>query len=841
MSPAKRPTVPRRTIHLVCNAHIDPVWLWEWPEGAGEALATFRAAAGFCEDRPDFVFSHNEALLYRWVEEYEPALFRRIRNQVRRGRWAVLGGWYVQPDCNMPAGESFVRQIVEGKRYFRKAFGVEVKTAANLDPFGHTRGLVQILAKSGYHSYLFCRPDRGFAALPADDFRWVGYDGSEVLAARAEAHYNSRGGGARARIESWADAHPDLSPSLLLWGVGNHGGGASRRDLDDIAALKAERKDLDIVHSTAEAYFEAMDRKRAALPRHAAGLNPWAVGCYTTMARVKKAHRRLENELWAGEKTAAAAAFQGLMPYPEAELAEARRDLLLAQFHDLLPGSSIAPGEEGALRLLGHGLEICSRVRTRAFFALAAGEPAAGEGEIPVFVHNPHPYRVRTVVECELQGREPNYGGGSLRPRVFSGRRELPAQAEKELSNLTLEWRKKVVFAADLEPGRMNRFICRLEDVGLRPRPALAEKDGVLAFRSARLEVDVNARTGLVDRCRMDGRDVLLPGAFSPVLLADNADPWGQCVVRFDREVGRFEAASPGESARLAGLGSGALPPVRVIEDGGVRTVIEACLVQGSSAVLLRYRLPKEGTEIGLEARVLWNEKDRFLKLEVPTPLGNGAYLGQTAYGREILPSDGREAVAQKWTAVVAADGAWALTCINESTYGSDFREGRMRLSLLRAPAHACDEGPGRPIVHRDRFIPRIDQGEHVFRFWLTAGPAGERLEAVEREAQVRGEAPMALAYFPPAAGRRSKPLAVLSDSVVSAAVFKKAEDSGGLVIRLFEPTGRRRRTTLRLPFAGASTRVVLKPFEIKTLVFSTRTGRFTETDLLERPLKKGR
>ena len=301
MSPVKRTTSPRRKVHLVCNAHIDPVWLWEWPEGAGEAMSTFRTAARFCEERSGFVFSHNESLLYEWIEEYEPALFRRIRTLVRRKRWAVLGGWFVQPDCNMPSGESFIRQILIGKRYFRKAFGVDVKTAANLDPFGHTRGLVQILAKSGYHSYLFCRPDRSFAVLPGDDFRWIGYDGSEVLASRAEAHYNSRGGGARAKVEDWLRAHPDRTPSLLLWGIGNHGGGASERDLDDIDKMRAEEPGADIVHSTAEAYFEEVGRERGRLPRFDRGLNPWAVGCYTTMSRVKRAHRQLENELFSGE------------------------------------------------------------------------------------------------------------------------------------------------------------------------------------------------------------------------------------------------------------------------------------------------------------------------------------------------------------------------------------------------------------------------------------------------------------------------------------------------------------------------------------------------------------
>ena len=839
MSPVKRSTPSRRKVHLVCNAHIDPVWLWEWPEGAGEALSTFRTAARFCEERPGFVFSHNESLLYEWVEEYEPALFRRIQRLVRRGRWAILGGWFVQPDCNMPSGESFVRQILIGRRYFRKAFGVDVRTGANLDPFGHSRGLVQILVKSGYHSYLFCRPDRGFAALPADDFRWIGYDGSEVLASRAEAHYNSRGGGARAKVEDWLRAHPDRTPSLLLWGIGNHGGGASERDLDDIDKMRAEEPGADIVHSTAEAYFEEVGRERGRLPRFDRGLNPWAVGCYTTMSRVKRAHRQLENELFSGEKMASAASFQGLIPYPQKELAAAQRDLALSQFHDLLPGSSIGPGEDGALRLLHHGLEICSRVKARAFFALAAGERPSGDGEIPLFVYNPHPFRIRTIVECEFQGHEPNYDGGFLRPRVFAGKRALPSQPEKELSNLNLEWRKKVVFRADLEPGRMNRFTARMEDIGARPVPALRENDGFFLFRTAALEVDVNAGTGLVDRCRMNGRDILSPGAFRPLLMADNADPWGQSVLSFREEAGRFEAASPEESSRLAGLPGTVLPPVRVIEDGAVRTIIEACLVHGASAVLLRYKLPKEGTEIEIEARVLWNEKNHMLKLSVPTPFREAAYIGQTAYGREALPGDGAEAVAQKWTAVVSAAAGTALTCINDGTYGSDFRDGEMRLSLLRSPAHACDEAEGRPIRYRDRFIPRIDQGEHVFRFWLDAGPAEVRLDAVERDALFRNEAPYALAYFPPGTGRRARPLAVLSDRVVTATVFKRAEDSDRLVIRLFEPTGRKRTTALKLPFAGARTRVVLAPFEIKTLVFSPRTGRFAGTDLLERPLGK--
>ena len=134
----------KKKIHLVCNAHIDPVWLWEWEEGVGVAISTFRTAADLCEEFDGFVFNHNEAILYQWVEQYEPVLFKRIQRLVKQKKWHIMGGWYLQPDCNMPSGESFVRQILTGKQYFKEKFGVRITTAINFDPFGHTLSLIHI-------------------------------------------------------------------------------------------------------------------------------------------------------------------------------------------------------------------------------------------------------------------------------------------------------------------------------------------------------------------------------------------------------------------------------------------------------------------------------------------------------------------------------------------------------------------------------------------------------------------------------------------------------------------------------------------------------------------------
>ena len=200
-----------RHLILVCNAHLDPVWLWNWEEGLAETLSTFRTAAQFCDEFRGFVFNHNEALLYKWIEAHEPPLFTQINRLVQEGRWHIMGGWYIQPDCNLPAGESFVRQILTGKTYFRQKFNAEPATAINFDPFGHSRGLVQILKKSGYSSYIFCRPDKQWLPLPADDFQWVGYDGSTIQAHRASSHYNSEHGKAVKKIKKWISEQSNQS------------------------------------------------------------------------------------------------------------------------------------------------------------------------------------------------------------------------------------------------------------------------------------------------------------------------------------------------------------------------------------------------------------------------------------------------------------------------------------------------------------------------------------------------------------------------------------------------------------------------------------------------------
>jgi alpha-mannosidase len=311
-------------------------------------------------------------------------------------------------------------------------------------------------------------------------------------------------------------------------------------------------------------------------------------------------------------------------------------------------------------------------------------------------------------------------------------------------------------------------------------------------------------------------------------------------VVRFRSLEGSFTPATPEEAARFAGLREGTLAPVRVIEDGEVRTVVEAILAHGPSRLVLRYKVPKRGTEIEIEVRVFWAERDTMLKLGLAPKLRQARFLGQVAFGADELPSNGDEAVAQKWLALVSDEDGAALTVVNDGVYGSDWNGSELRLSLLRSPAYAADTWEDQLAVARDRFVPRQDTGERAFRFWLAGGPAAERLERVGREALARNEEPYALAYFPP--GGRARTLAglVVEGEAVEVPAFKRSEDGRDAVVRLFEPTGRPRRVVVKVPALRARTEVKLGGFEVRTLRLDRRTRKFVETDLLERKPGKG-
>jgi alpha-mannosidase len=310
-------------------------------------------------------------------------------------------------------------------------------------------------------------------------------------------------------------------------------------------------------------------------------------------------------------------------------------------------------------------------------------------------------------------------------------------------------------------------------------------------------------------------------------------------VRRFRDILGNFALLPAAEGQRFSGVTNPGLPSVRVIEDGAVRSVVEAVLGYGDSRLVLRYKLPKRGREIEIEVRLHWNEKDRMLKLSLPTPDKASTYMGQVAFGADGLPSNGDEVVAQKWVAVISQTHDTCLTIINDGLYGSDFCYGEARLSLLRSPAYSGHPIGDRPITPQDRYTPRIDQGERLYHFWLNGGPVAERLAWVDREALAHNEKPMALSFFPvgvPAGSEAiPQPFVTVSGDVVQLIALKQAEAGQGLVVRLFNPTAQAQTATVTL--SGASRTLTLRPFEVVTYCVDLEKGAWVETNLMEEPV----
>ena len=165
-----------KTLHMIGNAHLDPVWLWQWQEGFQAAKATFRSVLDRMNESDDFLFTSSSAAVYEWVEQNEPKMFEEIKARVAEGRWYIAGGWWIQPDCNLPSGESFVRQGLYGQRYFKEKLGVTATVGYNVDSFGHHAMLPQILKKSGLDHYVMLRPGPHEKGLPGRIFWWESDD-----------------------------------------------------------------------------------------------------------------------------------------------------------------------------------------------------------------------------------------------------------------------------------------------------------------------------------------------------------------------------------------------------------------------------------------------------------------------------------------------------------------------------------------------------------------------------------------------------------------------------------------------------------------------------------------
>lgn len=382
-----------QTLHMIANAHIDPVWLWNWQEGFQEIKVTFRSALDRLTESPDFFFVASSAAFYEFIEENDPDMFAEIKARVKEGRWELLGGWWVEPDVNIPSGESLVRQGLYGQRYFKAKFGKQATVGFCPDSFGHAASLPQILQKSGLDSYCFLRPKPEEKELPGPLFWWESGDGSRVLTFRIPNEYCTPPG---------ADLTPHIEKCEMMcfYGVGNHGGGPTKQDIEWI------RTQEHLQFSTPSRFFAEADT--SGIPTVKDELQNHARGCYSAHSGVKRWNRKAENLLGVAERFSAIAHAVVRLPYPDFE--RAWKDVLFNQFHDILAGTSLESCYDDARDLYGEAMSIASKALNHALQALAWQiHIPEEEAMLPIVVFNPHPWEATLPVELEwraLKGEE---------------------------------------------------------------------------------------------------------------------------------------------------------------------------------------------------------------------------------------------------------------------------------------------------------------------------------------------------------------------------------------------------------------------------------------------------
>ena len=783
------------TVHLICNAHLDPVWQWRWEEGCAEALSTFGNAVDLLKEHGRFVFNHNEAILYQWVRRYDPALFKQIQKLVREGRWCVSGGWYLQPDVNFPGTESLVRHILVGRQFFKEHFNVVPRVSYNFDSFGHSGGLPQILRRAGYEMYIHMRPWDPDLKLPSDLYRWRGVDGSEILAYRiAVGFYHSEYDNMERRLEEGKEMALRLQRDVpVFWGLGNHGGGATREALETIDAFIGKERNVNIIHSTTEKLYDALKAHRKSAPLVEGDLQRVFTGCYTSLARVKRRAQKSLAEVVQLEMLRSWAWHTAKLPYPDDELDEIWRDHLFNDFHDILPGSSVEPAEHDALDQYGKVSESLRRLRLDVLARANAGGRKR-RLYIPLTVWNTNPAcrQVPVEVECMVDYRPKWKGEWHLQLASLDGG-GIVCQEEQPESILPFAWRRKIAFMAELPAVGCIRY-----------QVQCLEGQRVARSSTPMLTLKMDERDGFITSLDAgDGRECLSGKLLVPMVVEDDGDSWGNDCWKYRELAGRFKP-DPEQSC--------------IVDQGPIRTIRQSLHTFNHSSIILKTITYPAWPVIEYNLRINWNETRKRLKLSIPTVFKSDSLLCEVPGGAIKRPADGEEHVQGRWCMLEGSINGrrTGFALINSGQHGLDFQDGEIRLSVLRSAPYCHDKGF---IIVEPPARKYMDQGIHEVRLLITAGDADAVRDSLAGLADWLSAPPIALAHLPIGTKAPSEhEWLTLEPGNVRLLAVKRSNDGRALIVRFQETAGRR--TKVRFGVAAGKSRfqASLDPYEIKTL-----------------------
>ncbi|MFE1288327.1 alpha-mannosidase [Streptomyces sp. NPDC058751] len=750
------------------HAHIDSAWLWPLRETVRKASRTFANVTALALDYPELVFACSQAQQYAWVQEHQPHIWERIKKAVQEGNWAPVGSMWVESDANMPGGEALARQIVHGKRFFREELGVETEEIWLPDSFGYTAAFPQLAKLAGVRWFLTQKLSWNQSnKMPHHTFWWEGIDGTRVFTHFPPVDtYNSQFHGRElAHAESNFAEKGRATRSLVPFGWGDGGGGPTREMLEKARRLRSLEGSPTVRVEKPEAFFAAAEEEYGAhapvwsgelyLELHRA--------TYTTQAKTKQGNRRSEHALREAELWCATAAVRDpSYAYPYDDLDRIWKTVLLHQFHDILPGSSIAWVHREARETYARVLAELEEITAEAVRALGPGVPA---------VLNASPYERTEVVGDEVV-TVPGLGTAAVPagpgPTVRTERHDGPTVRTEQ---------------------RDGAFV--LDNGLLRVR---IDTDGLLASV----------------RDLAHGREVLCGRGNLLQLHPDHPNAWDAWDI--DRHYRRTHTdLTSAESVEL-------------VESGPLRAAVRVTRAFGSSRIVQEIRLTAAGRRLDIVTDIDWQESEKVLKAAFPLDVQAERSAAEIQFGHVHRPTHANtgwdaarfEICAHRWLRV--AEESYGVAVLNDSTYGHDVTRTphadglgtTVRLTLLRAP-HSPD--------------PETDLGTHRFTYALLPGAgAGDAVaEGLALNLPLRRAAAPALeplvSVDDPAVTVESVKLAEDRSGDVVVRLYESRGGRARAKVTAGFPVSRAEVTDLlERPLGEAPPEIALRPFQILTL-----------------------
>lgn len=363
------------TVYCVGHAHIDMNWMWSWPETVAVTNDTFSTVLKLMDEYPDFIFSQSQASVYEIIEKHNPAMLEKIKERVHEKRWEVTASHWVEGDKNMVGGETLSRHLLYTRNYMKKLFNLEPEDVTidwAPDTFGHAATVPSYLAQGGV-KYCYLHRPGNFGAKRPGMFRWRGPDGSKMLVRNDMIHaYNGRVGSKIAdNLIDFVKENGSFS-YMFVYGIGDHGGGPTRCDLNKISDMATWPVFPKIKFAAAHSFFEAFENESSKLPILEGELNTEFTGCYTTQSLIKKANRYSENRLTDAECAALMSWKTMKQNYPGEKFENNWRSCLFNHFHDILPGSGVRDTRHFTMGLFQNIMADVSMIETLALRQLAS-------------------------------------------------------------------------------------------------------------------------------------------------------------------------------------------------------------------------------------------------------------------------------------------------------------------------------------------------------------------------------------------------------------------------------------------------------------------------------------